>query len=107
MIESYLRANKMFVDYSEVCYVYIVLGSLYLKCLLEPGLTEIFLLCSPKWRECTHHIWSSIFRMLIPVSLVQRGNDSSFFHLKVETNYSSILVFCIYYTCFFSIKKPT
>jgi hypothetical protein len=45
MIESYLRANKMFVDYSEVYYAYIVLGWLYLKCLKEPGLTESLLCC--------------------------------------------------------------
>lgn len=31
MIESYLRANKMFVDYSEVDYACIAFGWLHLK----------------------------------------------------------------------------
>jgi len=30
MIESYLRANKMFVDYSEVCHAYILLLDIYI-----------------------------------------------------------------------------
>lgn len=64
MIESYLRANKMFVDYSEVMLcIYFSIGYLYHKCLEGPLLSGILHLYSLKWRECTHRIWNSILRM--------------------------------------------
>lgn len=70
MIESYLRANKMFVDYNEVSFMNV----------FDFKSTSLFLaknLCvgsSPKWREHTPLIWNWILRMWNHVFRVPKGN---------------------------------